>query len=177
MAAPPATVVMTGLVPVLPSPSVAVTVCSVPATVLVVKLTVATPLPSVALVGEEKLPPFVLFHVTTVPGIATGLSLASASWAVIVTLLPATGLELLEVTRYLAAGPGVTVVVCVAELFAESGSGVEEVTPAVLVLSPRVLPPMLTVRAYSWLAPLASVASVGHVTVWPTTDTGAGVAD
>jgi hypothetical protein len=168
---------MVPLVPVMGPSDVAVTVCSVPAVVLVVKATVATPLPSVVLVGEVKLPPFVLLHVTTTPGVVTGLSFASASCAVIVTLSPATTLDALDETRYFAADPALTVVVRDAVLLVTSGSEVSEVALAEFVLSPRVLLPTLTVSVYCWLAPLASVARAGHVTVWPTTEAGAGVAD
>src|SRR5919206_591894 len=70
------------------------------------RATVAMPLASVKLVGLAKLPPVpVLLQVTVLPAVLTALPLASANWAEIVTLLPATGLLLLAVTRYFAAGP------------------------------------------------------------------------
>ena len=71
---------------------------------LVVKVTVATPLPAVVLVGEEKLPPLVLLQVTTFPAVVTGVPPASASWAVIVTAVPASGVDPLDVTRYWEGG-------------------------------------------------------------------------
>ncbi len=40
----------------------------------------------------ESVPPFVLLKLTATPLVVTGLSLASASWAEMVTLLPAAGL-------------------------------------------------------------------------------------
>jgi len=111
----PAVVVMFPLVPVRLIGlllSVAVTVYTVPATVPVVNETVATPLTLVVLVPDENEPPLpVLLHVTILPAVDTGLLLASASCAVIVTALPAAGLLLLDVTRYFVAGPAVTVIV------------------------------------------------------------------
>lgn len=80
--------------------SVAVTVVAVPATVCVVKFTVAMPL---ALVSDVAAPnePFALdfVHVTVSPTWLFGLLLTSRSCAVIVTAVPATGLNELEVTR------------------------------------------------------------------------------
>ena len=75
---------------------------------LVVNNTVAIPLPSVVLVELAK-DPFVpvLLQVITLPGILTGLPYASASWAVMVTAVPATGLLLFEVTIYFDAAPAV----------------------------------------------------------------------
>lgn len=90
--------------------SVPVTTCATPATVLVVNTIVATPLPFVVDVGDAKLPPFVLDHVTVLPDVPTELLLASDSWAVIVTLAPATGDELDDVTRYFVAVPGTVVI-------------------------------------------------------------------
>src|SRR5438093_6165411 len=82
----------------------------VPAVVPVVKFTVATPLASVALVALANDPPTpVLLHVTVLPAVLTGLLFASANCAVIVTALPPTGLLLLELTRYLTAGPATVV--------------------------------------------------------------------
>lgn len=63
----------------------------------------AIPLAFVILVAEANDPPLVLLHVTTLPAALTALLPASASCAVIVTLLPATGLVLLEFTIYLLA--------------------------------------------------------------------------
>jgi hypothetical protein len=78
---------------------------------LVVKVTVAAPLPFVVLFGDENEPPAAELHVTVRPGVLTGLLFASTSWAVIVTPVPATGLLLLEVTRYFAAPPIAVVIV------------------------------------------------------------------
>jgi hypothetical protein len=100
---------MSRLVPVRLVLSVAVTVCVVPTTLLVVKLTVATPLLFVVLVGLENVPPFVLLHVTVFPAVPTGLLCTSANCAVIVTLVPAIGLLLLDVTTYFVAGPATVV--------------------------------------------------------------------
>ena len=56
------------------------------------------------------MPPVPVFDQLTVrPLVVTGLSFASASWAVIVTAVPATGLDELEVTMYFV-GPAATVV-------------------------------------------------------------------
>src|SRR2546427_4019820 len=101
----PATVVMLPLVPVTLVLSVAVTVCTVPATVLAGSEGVATPLAFVVLVEGDNEPPFVLFQLITLPDVCTGLPPESASCAVIVTAVPATGLLLLEVTMYLLAAP------------------------------------------------------------------------
>src|SRR5436309_4278187 len=82
----------------------------VPAVVPVVKVTVATPPALVVLVGLPNDPPApVLLHVTVLPAVLTGLLFASANCAVIVTALPARGLLLLELTRYLAAGTATVV--------------------------------------------------------------------
>jgi hypothetical protein len=98
-------------VPVLP-PVVAVTVVDVPDTVWVVSVIVATPLPFVVDVAAEKEPlASDLVHVTTCPLVVTGLLFASASCAVIVTPLPATGPVELELTRYFVAPPAVNVTV------------------------------------------------------------------
>lgn len=92
-------------------PVVAVTTCAVPLVVDVVKLTVATPLVFVLVVALANDPPFVLDHVTVWPDVPIGLLFASASCAVTVTAVPASGLELLDVTRYLAAAPAVVTTV------------------------------------------------------------------
>ena len=63
---------ITGLLPVRVEPSVAVTTCWVDAVPDVVNVTAAIPEPLVELVGAEKLPPFVLLHVTTCPLDETG---------------------------------------------------------------------------------------------------------
>ena len=111
-AAGPVCVVMLPLVPVNEVLSVAVTVWTVPATVLVVKTTVATPPVSVRLVGLANDPPVpVLLHVTVLPEVFTELLFASASCARIVTVSPAVGVLLLDVTIYFVAGPGCVVMV------------------------------------------------------------------
>ena len=75
-----------------------------------VNVTVATPLRFVLLVPAENDPPVpVLLHVTILPDVCTGLPPLSANCAVIVIGAPAAGLLLLEVTTYLAAGPGLNV--------------------------------------------------------------------
>jgi hypothetical protein len=90
--AAPATVVMVALVPVRAPASVAVTVVAVPPAVLVVNTTVAMPLPFVVLVAVANDPPEPdLVQVMTAPVVATGLLFTSASWALIVTPVPATG--------------------------------------------------------------------------------------
>ena len=102
----PAIVVMVELVPVKLL-SIAVTVYVVPAVVAVVNVVVATPFALVVLfVGDNEPPVPVLLQVTLLPDAKTALPLASASCAVIVTAVPATGLLLLDVTIYFAAGPG-----------------------------------------------------------------------
>ena len=89
----PGIVVMVVLVPVKEAPSVPVTVVAVPATVCVVKTTVAVPLPLVLLVAVAN-DPFAsdLVQVTVRPDVLTALPLTSASCAVMVTPVPATGL-------------------------------------------------------------------------------------
>lgn len=72
----------------------------VPLVVLVVNVTVAWPAASVVEVGAENEPPFVLDQVTVLPAVAMALPLTSASCAVIVTVVPATGLLELDVTTY-----------------------------------------------------------------------------
>src|SRR6266550_935259 len=69
------------------------------------------PLALVGEVGLPKLPPFVLDQLTVWLFSATGLPLASASCAVIVTLLPATGLVELDDTRYCVPAPAAKVTV------------------------------------------------------------------
>ena len=120
VAAAPGTVVIALVVPLL-APSSPVTVWVVPATVEVVKLTVAMPEPLVVEVGEPNEPPVPVFDQVTVrPLVETALLLTSASCAVIVTALPATGLEELDVTRYCVAGPGIVVIALVVPLLAPS---------------------------------------------------------
>jgi len=102
--APAAVVVNVGLVPEA-EPSSACTVCAVSATELTVKSTVATPLAFVVLEPAASEPPPVLDQVTVRPAVETGLLLASASCAVIVTVEATVGLAELEVTRYLVAAP------------------------------------------------------------------------
>ena len=64
-----------------------------PAVVPVVKVTVAIPLPLVRLVGVPNDPPLpILPQVTVIPGVVTGALPESASWALIVTPVPAIGL-------------------------------------------------------------------------------------
>lgn len=135
LVAVPATVVIVALVPVTGPVDVAVTVVAVPATVWVVNVIVAIPLAFVLDVPAEK-EPFALdfVHVTVTPFVATALLLASASWALIVTLLPATGEVLLDVTMYLLATPAMPVAVNVI------GLPVNPVEVAVRVLLPAVAP-------------------------------------
>ncbi len=60
----------------------------------------------VVLVDDAKLPFGLLFvQVTVFPDVATALPFTSASCAVIVTVPPATGEVLEDVTRYFVAGP------------------------------------------------------------------------
>ena len=108
--AAPNVVVMFPLVPES-TPSVPVTVCTVPAVVLLVNVTVACPAASVTELAAEKLPPFVLDHVTVLPLVAITLPLASANCAVIVTVLPAITELALDVTTYfVAVGAGAEMV-------------------------------------------------------------------
>jgi hypothetical protein len=75
-----------------------------------VNVTVAIPFAAVVLVALENAPPLpVLLHVTTLPEVLTGLLNVSANCAVMVTMLPATGFVLLELTRYLAAAAATVV--------------------------------------------------------------------
>ena len=92
LAAAPETVVIAGVVPVRLPASVAVTVVAVAAAVCVVNSTVANPLASVVLVALAKAPfRSDLLQVKTTPALVTGLLFTSASWAVMVTALPAAG--------------------------------------------------------------------------------------
>ena len=76
---------------------------------------VATPEALVVLVAVANEPLALDFvHVTVNPAVETELLLASASCAVIVTLAPATGLLVEDVTTYFVAAP--TAVVIVAEV-------------------------------------------------------------
>ena len=151
----PTIVVIVADVPVRADPSVAVTVVAVPATVCVVNVTVATPLPFVSDVAVENEPlASDLVHVTVWFGVATALLLASANCAVIVTPLPATGLRLLEVTRYFVAAPAVPVAVKV------TGLPASPVDVAVRVLGPAVVP---RVQLPTVAIPLAFVVWVSPV--------------
>jgi hypothetical protein len=97
------------------APSVAVTVQD-PTAAGVVNVTLATPLPFVDDVLDENEPPPQLFDQVAVwPEAETELPFTSASCAVIVTLLPATGVNEVAVTRNFAAAPAanVTSAVCV----------------------------------------------------------------
>jgi hypothetical protein len=90
----PGLVLMAALVPVLVPPLVlrAVIVYVLPLVLLVVNVDVATPLAFVFTRVALKRPPVpVLAQVTRIPEVATGLPYWSASWAVIVTAVPATG--------------------------------------------------------------------------------------
>jgi hypothetical protein len=101
-------------VPVTPVLSTAVTVVAVDGPKKVVKTTVATPDAFVVEVTVEKVPlESDLVQVTVLPAVPTALSKESASRAVIVTLVPATGEFDEEVTRYLAAGPTCVVMLAV----------------------------------------------------------------
>src|SRR4051794_39824707 len=102
--ADPAIVVIAGAVPAIAVLSVAVTKCVVDV-LAVVNVTVAVPAAFVVDVGAPKDPPPVLDQVITLPAVATLLPFASESCAVIVTELPATGVELgLAWTTYWVAG-------------------------------------------------------------------------
>ena len=111
----------------------------------VVNETVATPLAFVVLVGESNEPPLpVLLQVTVLPAVGTGLLLASANCAVIVTAVPATGLLLLDVTRYFVAVPA-------------------SVNVALVTAEPALHPPplqTLTVHVPAGLAPVVGKVSV-----------------
>ena len=132
--AAPAMVVMLALVPVK-AVVVAVTVVTVPATVCVVNTTVAMPLSFVVLVPVAKDPfTFDFVQVTTSLAVSRALPLASASCALIVTVDPAAGLEMLEVTMYLLASPHVPVALKV------SGEPTRPARVAVSVLTPAVVP-------------------------------------
>ena len=128
----PKVVVMFPLVPDS-TPSVPVTVWTVAAVVLVVNVTVAWPAASVVDVAAEKLPPFVLDQVTVLPAVVTGLPLASANCAVIVTVLPAITELALDVTTYfVAVGAGAEMVMAfgLPEMFVAPIFAVSEAVPA-----------------------------------------------
>src|SRR5688572_1849171 len=122
---------MTLLVPVMTGPVagvvVAVMVCCV-AVALVVNVTVAMPL---LFVGDDvpKLPPPELDHTTTSPGRDTALSLPSASCALIVIDVPATGVVLAALTMYVVAAPPVKVTCAVLLICAPPTSAVTVATP------------------------------------------------
>jgi hypothetical protein len=105
--AAPATGVIAPLVPVNDPASLPVTVYAVPATVGV-NVTVAIPLPVVVLVDAEKLPPVdgEQDHVTTLPDVGIGVPSSELSCAEMVTPVPATGEEEVDVTMYLSAATG-----------------------------------------------------------------------
>lgn len=105
-----ATVVIDGEEPVI-EPVVAVTTCEVFAVDDVVKLTVAMPLAFVLVVELANDPPFVLDQVTVWPDVLIGLLYVSANCAEIVTAVPASGLVLLDVTKYFAGAAGTVVTV------------------------------------------------------------------
>lgn len=94
----------------LTDPLLAVMTWTVPATPLVVNETTAKPLPFVRLVGVPKVPPFVVAHVTTWFGVATGFPNASVNCALIVTASPAIVVVALDVTTYFAAGPAMVTI-------------------------------------------------------------------
>ena len=130
--AAPNVVVMFPLVPES-TPSVPVTVCTVPEVVLVVNVTVAWPAASVTELAAVKLPPLVLDHVTVFPAVVTALPLASASCAVIVTVLPAITELALDVTTYfVAVGAGVLIVIALGlpEMLAPPIFAVSDALPA-----------------------------------------------
>ena len=115
LVAVPGTVVIVDALPVLP-PVVAVTTCDVPLVVLAVKLTDATPLALVFDVAVLKFPPLVLDQVTISPEVATELLVGSANCAEIVTVPPADGLLLDDVTTYLDAAATTVVMAAVVPL-------------------------------------------------------------
>jgi hypothetical protein len=124
------------------------------------------PLALVVLVGEANDPPLVLDQVTTLPEVETALLFASESCAVMVTLLPATGEELLLVTRYLVAVPATAVAVNV------TGLPVSPVAVAVSVFDPAVVPSVqLVVEAM----PLELVVTADVGTTVPPPDATANV--
>jgi hypothetical protein len=144
-------VVNAALVPVRLEPSVAVTVWTTGgAAALVVNVTVAMPEPSVVLVGEENVPPLVLLQVTTMPDVATGLSFASASCAVTVTSVPATGLELLTETRYFVGVPAVMSI----------AFDVAPVSPVALKLKVRAPTVPVIIKFVNVATPLALLVAV-----------------
>ena len=77
-----------------------------------VNCTVAAPVASVVDVGvANELPVPVALQLTVRPAVAMEFPLASASFAVMVTVVPATGEVLFVVTRYFAGGPTTDVIV------------------------------------------------------------------
>src|SRR5204862_3493809 len=130
-------------------PVVAVTVC-VPTVLLVVNVICATPAASV-LTGfaPTNEPPPVLLNVTALPAVAIELLLASASWARIVTELPAIGVELFDVTMYLVAAPAVNVTIA---LFVIA----EPPTVPVIVAAPLWVPAVSVARY--WPGPVELTA-------------------
>jgi hypothetical protein len=99
------------LVPVRLLPSVAVNTYVRPGVMLVVNATLATPLAFVSDVAVANDPPAPVFvHVTDTPEANTGLLLASKSCALIVTVSPAIGDDLLDETAYCAGGPATVVI-------------------------------------------------------------------
>src|SRR5438876_850384 len=169
---------MLALVPVrgVLASSVAVTVWTVPARVLVVKLTVAMPLALVRLVPEAKLPPAPVFvQVTVSPALETGLLLASASWALIVTALPATGLRSEEHTSELQSSLQIVcrlALVPVRAVLASSFAvSLHDALPILLVVKLTVAMPLALVR----LVPEAKLPPAPvfvQVTVSPALETG-----
>jgi len=164
----PNVVVMFDVVP-LSEPSVALTVCTVAATVLVVNVTVACPAASVVDVGAEKLPPFVLDHVTVLPLVAIAEPLASASCAVIVAVLPATTELALDVTTYFAAvgaGTLIAIVFGLPEMLEPPIFAVSDAVPApagavyVAVQTPFVQPTVPSVPRSTVVTTSAGVADV-----------------
>src|SRR5579885_1448905 len=155
-AAAPAAVVIGAAAPAI-EPVLADTTCDTPAVVLGVNTTVATPLPFVAVVGLAKLPPLVLDHVTTCPGVATALPFASASCAVNVTVVPAPGARVLAVTRYCVAAPATIVT-----------TGLEPVRPlSSVVVNENVAPATWPVTNSTVATPCVSVVDVADAKVSP----------
>jgi hypothetical protein len=152
----PGTVVIAAVVPVRLVLSVPVTVCVVPDVVLDVNVTVATPLPFVSDVAAPKLPPFVLPHVTVLPDVPTELLFASASCAVMVTLAPAVGDELDDVTRYLLAAPGTVVM-----------AGVSPALPPVVAVTTCDVPDVAAAVKLTVAMPLALVLDVAELKLPP----------
>jgi hypothetical protein len=142
----PVAVVVIGAVEPVKEPVVAVTTWTVPFVLDVVKSTVATPLAFVVLVPVSRDPPFVLVQVTVIPAVPTELPFASANRADTTTLLPATGLELLDVTRYLVAAPAIVPTFPLDPVSGPSVAVNAYVTPAVvLVVNTTVAMPLALV--------------------------------